>query len=297
MIPVSAASGRAYDVRWMPMATSLRRRATWPERADRAVERNDEMKTGWKALGAILLAGALVSGASAASAAPPRAQTYTCTGGSVPSGTYSQLIIAGFCDVGSGAQITVTGNIVVQEGAVFDAQSAPSTITVHQNVTSRAGSMLGLGCQPAIPGNSGHPCMLDETARSTITVHGNVTADRAIGLFLNGVTVDRNVSVTGGGSDIPWSIKNNDIDGNLTVRGITEEWIGVMWNRIAGNVTLTDIEMTGLDDQAGTGLNDVFVVRNEIGRNLVCNGLVPGVFGYGNSITGHATGQCAPLAG
>ncbi|WP_336646118.1 hypothetical protein [Microbacterium sp. USHLN186] len=255
------------------------------------------MKTGFKALGAILLAGALMSGASAASAAPPRAQVYTCTGGSVPSGTYSQLIIAGACDVGAGAEITVTGNLVVQQGAVFDAQSAPSTLVVRQNVTSRAGSMLGLGCQPGQPGNSGHPCMLDETGRSDITVHGNINADRAVGLFLNGVTVGRNVSVTGGGSDIPWSIKNNMIAGNLTVRGITEEWIGVMWNRIAGNVVLTDITMTGLDDQAGTGLNDVFVVRNEIGRNLVCNGLVPGAFGYGNSIAGHATGQCAALAG
>lgn len=255
------------------------------------------MKAGWKALGTILLAGALVAGASPATAAAPQGSAYTCEGGNVPSGTYSQLTIAGFCGVDSGAEITVSRNVMVMPGAVFDAQSAPSTIMVAGNVTAGAGSMLGLGCQPGRPGNSGHPCMLDETAHSTITVKGNVTADGVVGLFLNGITVGRNISVRGGGSDIPWSIKNNTVARNITVSSITEEWIGVMWNSVGGNVTLTDIEMTGLDDQAGTGLNDVFVVRNEIGRNLVCSGLVPGAFGYGNSIGRNATGDCAALAG
>lgn len=255
------------------------------------------MRSGWRPLGAVMLAGALLWGAAPAMAATPAAADYTCTEGTVPSGTYSTLTIAGMCGVEGGADIHVTRSLMVLEGAVFDAQSAPAVITVDRNVISATGSMLGLGCQPAVPGNSGHPCASDPEGSSDISVSGNITVNGAIGVFLNGLAVGGNVTVTGGGSDIPWSIKNNSIDRNLTVHGITEEWIGVMWNRVGGNVTLSDIEMTGLDDEAGTGLNDVFVVRNEIGRNLTCSGLVPGVFGYGNMIGRNAAGDCAALAG
>ena len=44
----------------------------------------------------------------------------------------------------------------------------------------------------------------------------------------------------------------------------------------------------------------VFVVRNTIGRNLICSGLAPGVSGgffpgEVNVVGGNATGQCASL--
>ncbi|QZY52477.1 hypothetical protein [Leucobacter tenebrionis] len=256
------------------------------------------MHTGLKAIGAVLFAGGVaLCGAAPALAAPPGGGSYTCTGGSVPSGSYSELTIAGMCDVGSGAEIAVSGNLVVASGAVFDAQSAPSSITVGRNVTASSGSLVGLGCQPAVPGNSGHPCATDPNARSTIAVRGNITLDGAIGVFLNGLDVGGNVTISGGGSDIPWSIKNNTVAKNITVSGITEEWLGVMWNRVSGNVTLQNVTMTGSDDATGSGVNSVFVVRNEIGRNITCSGLTPGVFGYGNTIGKNAVGQCAVLAG
>ena len=76
--------------------------------------------------------------------------------------------------------ITVIGNINVAPGAVLDAQSAPSTITVRHNVTAGPGSLLGLGCLPNPPGHTtGHPCMVDPAGSSDITVHGNITAIRA----------------------------------------------------------------------------------------------------------------------
>jgi len=52
---------------------------------------------------------------------------------------------------------------------------------------------------------------------------------------------------------------------------------------------------TGTLDSTGTGTNSLFVVRNTIGRNIACGWIDPGVFGYGNSIAGHALGQCEPL--
>ena len=247
------------------------------------------------AIGVLAIASMLVFGTGVASAGG--LHTYRCTGGPIPSGTYASVVVAGPCTVDSGAVIRVHGSVVVQKGAMLDAQSAPATITVRGDVIGRAGSMVGLGCQPPeYTGNSGHPCAVDPAGHSTITVKGNVSIHGASGVFLNGIEVDRNVTVLGGGSEIPWSIKNNAIHGNLTVVGQTSEWIGILFNRIDRNVILAGITLTGADDSTGTGTNSLFVVRNTIGRNIACGWIDPGVFGYGNSIAGHALGQCEPLA-
>ena len=53
---------------------------------------------------------------------------------------------------------------------------------------------------------------------------------------------------------------------------VTAEWLGVMFNKVGGNATLTDITVTDNHPEA----SGVFVVRNTIGRNLNCTGLAPG---------------------
>ena len=222
---------------------------------------------------------------------------YRCASGSIPSGTYSSITVTGPCNVAADAVIDVTGSVSVLRGAVLDAQSAPATITVGHNVTGAPGSMVGLGCQPPeYTGNSAHPCENDLAGHSTIVVHGNVTLVGAVGVFLNGIEVGGDVTVLGGGSDIPWSIKNDTIHGNLLMAGQTEEWIGILFNKIDKNVNLAGITLTGTDDTTGSGTNSLFVVRNTIGRNVICFRLTPGVFGYGNIIGRHALGQCASLA-
>jgi hypothetical protein len=247
----------------------------------------------------LAFAGALALPAAPAMAAGPgpRPAAYTCTGGEVPSGDYASITVTGACSVAAGAVISVVGNVNVSAGAVLDAQNAPSTITVGRNVTAGAGSLVGLGCQPpSYTGNSAHPCMDDPEGHSTITVNGNVTGTDSLAVLLNGVAVKGNVTFTGGGSEIPWSIKNNTIDGNLTVDGQTTEWLGVMFNRIGGNATLTNI--TVKDEHPGAP--GVYVVRNNVGRNLNCSGLTPGVSGgfvpgSVNVVGRNANGQCASL--
>jgi len=116
-------------------------------------------------------------------------------------------------------------------------------------------------------------------------------------ILLNGVTVKRNVTFTGGGNEmIPWSIKNNTIGGNLTVRGQTTDWLGVLFNTVGKNVRLIDITVNDPGDPTPTR----YVVRNTIGRNLICSGLAPAVSGgfkpgEVNVVGAHAIGQCAPL--
>jgi hypothetical protein len=257
-----------------------------------------------RALGGVAVAGALaLSGGPALAAGPHTPTAYTCSGGDVPSGTYTSITVAGPCSVPAGAVINIVGNLNVDAGAMFDAQSAPSTITVGRNVTGAAGSLVGLGCQPpSYTGNSAHECATDPDGHSTITVNGNVSVTDAALVALNGITVNGNVSLAGGGGPNPWSIpsywsvKNNQIARNVTVSGQTVEWMGVMFNKVGGNVTLTDITVN--DEHPGAP--GVYVVRNTIGRNLNCTGLTPGVSGgfvpgSVNVVGRNATGQCAPL--
>jgi hypothetical protein len=251
-----------------------------------------------KILGSLAVAAALaLPTGSAMAAGSSTAKAFTCTGGDIPSGNYASITVTGFCEVPAGAVISVVGNVNVGAGAFLDAQSAPSTITVGHNVTAAAGSLVGLGCQPpSYTHNSGHECVIEPDGHSTITVNGNVTATDANAVLLNGITVKGNVTLTGGGGAIPWSIKNNTILGNLTVSGQTTEWLGVLFNSIGRNATLTDIAVTDVHP----GAPGVYIVRNTIGRNLTCTGLTPGVSGgfvpgSVNVVGRNANGQCASL--
>jgi hypothetical protein len=259
----------------------------------------------------------LVGTTSIASAHPAstRPMAYTCTGGdfasgkftSIPSGNYASITVTGVCNVVPDAVINVVGNINVGAGAVFDAQSAPSTITVGHNVTAAPGSLLELGCQPmnSIGMFAGVPCAADATGHTTITINGNVTAIDANTVLLRGavaagagkLTVNGNVTLLGGSSENPWSIKGATIGRNLTIIGVTAEFLGVQFNTIGGNATLIDITVHDVHSPPP----GVTIVENTVGRNLNCFGLAP--FGSGGLIPGevnhvghNATGQCASIS-
>jgi hypothetical protein len=221
---------------------------------------------------------------------------YTCTGGDIPSGSYASITVKGACSVPADAVIRVAGDVNVKAGATLDAKSAPSTITVARNVNAARGALLGLGCQPDYSDRSGHPCTVEPDGHSTITVRGSVTAVDANTVLLNGITIKGNVSLVGGGGPIPWSIKNNTIRRNLTVVGQTTDWLGVLFNSIGGSATLISIKVTDTDP----GAPGAYVVRNTIGRDLICLGVTPGVSGGfipGEvNVVGHrAIGECASL--
>jgi hypothetical protein len=261
------------------------------------------------------LVGTTSIASAAHSSTPPMA--YTCTGGArpgldpsawtfvpIPSGTYSSLTVTGVCQTAPGAVINVVGNVNVAAGAVLDAQSFPSTITVGHNVIAASGSLLGLGCLPNPTGHTtGHPCIdpttgtpTSTTEYSTITVDGNVIATDADTVLLNGITVNGNVVLTGGGEDVNvWPIKDNTILGNLIVSGVTPNWLGVMVNHIGGNAILTNITITDPGDPTPT----IFIASNTVGQNLICTGLGPyvagGFPGEHNVVGNKAIGQCANL--
>jgi hypothetical protein len=254
------------------------------------------------------MAVAVLSVTGIASAAPP-GTGLTCTGGvftgdpststftSIPSGTYSSITVAGVCNVVPGAVINVTGDITVAPGALFDAQSAPSTIYVKHNVTAGAGSFLGLGCLPDGV-HAGHPCASDPTASSNITVKGNVSETDASLVLLNGITVNKSVTLNGGeGND--WVFKWNTIGGNFTASDITPDFFLLGFNTVARNVNLSNIWAV---DPADGGNGAVNLVINTIGHDLNCSGLGPrltGGFipGAVNNVGHKTTGQCVGLVG
>jgi hypothetical protein len=241
---------------------------------------------------------------------------YTCTGGdfatgkftSIPSGNYARITVKGVCNIKPNAVINVVGDINVEHGAVLDAQSAPSTITVGHNVTAGSGSILGLGCQPTntIGTMAGVPCAKPYAAgHTTITINGNVTAIDANTVLMRGavaagagkLTVNGNVTLLGGSSENPWSIKGSTIRRNLTIVGVTAEFLGVQFNTIGHNATLIDITVHDVDSPPP----GVTIVENTVAQNLNCFGLVPGVSGgfipgEVNHVGHNATGQCASIS-
>ena len=157
-----------------------------------------------------------------------RPMAYTCTGGDTPaSGTYASITVTGACAVTPDAVITVLGNVNVASGAVLDAQSCPSTITVEHDVTAAPGSLLGLGCLPNPAGHmTGHPCTV---ANRHAALHHHRQRERhRLGrehrsAERNHGQGERHADRRRRADGNPWSIKTNTIGGNLVVIGVTPE--------------------------------------------------------------------------
>jgi hypothetical protein len=249
--------------------------------------------------GAALVVALLVAGSTAIASG---ANGYTCTGGSIQSGTYASITVTGQCHVERNAVVSVAGNINVEAGALLDAQTAPSTITVGGNVTAGSGSLLGLGCQ-ANTAHAPHPCAIQPDGASVITVKGNVEAHNAFLVLLNGITVNGNVTLRdggGGGSGFAdWAEKNDTIGGNLTISHLTVDWLGLEFSTIGGNTTLSHVWAIDPGDE---GNGAVSVVVNTIAGDLRCEALGPrlsgGIFSWEQNYVGGTTyGQCVGLMG
>lgn len=229
--------------------------------------------------------------------------TNPCATGTLSSGTYDGLTIYGTCNVAFNAQVTVNGDLTLANGAVFGG-IVPSTVHVTGNVEVGKGALLGLGY-----------------ATMTDVVDGDIDADQPLSLYLGFVTVHGNVTSNGGGTTARFynfPIKDNTIDGNLTLRGYTGGWIGVIRDKVGGNVDFSnntsavqaadpdacDASGTfpaGCDAVPGGDTDSDEVMTNNIGGNLSCNGNSPAAQvnpldgGQPNVVGGKAKGECAGL--
>jgi hypothetical protein len=240
----------------------------------------------------MLSGGPAIAATSSARAGAP----YTCSGGDIPSGAYAGILVTGKCAVPLHATVTVAGNLTVASGAMLDADSAPSTLTVGRNVIGEPGSMIGLGCTAAHGGCGSGPDGVGPYAgeSSSIVIKGGVALDHVYNAALDGLEVMGTVSSTGGGAGlaldqfIPFSVKDDVIHGNLSVSGLTTTWFGVIRTTVGGNVVLTNI--VGADPDSNE------VVHSTIGKNLVCTGLNPAPQ-FGDAVIGAPAGYAYSTVG
>ena len=118
----------------------MRRRPFWRAAREGLVGMGKAMRLGGLGTLVVAVVGALALSGGPAMAAPSSTPVaYTCTGGDfqtgtfvpIPSGTYANITVAGACAPAANAVITVLGDVNVAPGAVLNAQSFPSTITLY----------------------------------------------------------------------------------------------------------------------------------------------------------------------
>lgn len=241
----------------------------------------------------LMVAGAGIAGASPAGA-PGRD---VCRGGSIDSGTYHNLLVAGPCTVPDGATVTVVGTLTLAPGSAFDAQTL-GEVHVTGNVLALRGSNFALGCTVG-----GVGCEAD----THDVVDGNVVGVGALTLRINGSTIHGSIISVGGGNtsdNVNFPLKDNVIDGNVTVIGWSGTWFGLIRSQVGGNATIIRNRSNFSNPVQGPDSNEV--IANDIGGNLVCfgndpvaqygDGLADAPPGYGpNTVGGRALGECAAL--
>ena len=216
---------------------------------------------------------------TAAFAAGP--DSYTCTGGVIPAGTYKSLKVTGECTFAPGT-VTVEGNLIVADGAILnDHASSPATVNIGGNVTVGKGAVLGLGTYNPFGAHGS-------------TVDGNVNAHEPLTLYLSFMTIHGNLDSHGGGGDPErnFPIKDITVDGNLTIEGWDGFWLGVIRDTVGGNVTFSKNKGTDPDTNE--------VVNNDIAGNLTCmKNEPPAQIGDAEQpasrVGGKTKGECAGL--
>lgn len=241
------------------------------------------------AFGALVATGA---GAGVASASAPG--SYTCTGGTIPAGTYKSLQVTGFCALPSTGTVRVQRNVTLAPGAVLDAATQPSTLLVGGNVRVRRGAILGMGCS-------------SETGCSGTTfdrVGGNIIATQAAATIIHNTTIRGNVTLLGGGGSEDCSansplggpyfsdVEDSTILGNTKVSGLHTCWFGFIRNHAGRNVILHNNSYGDPDADE--------IVTNTIFGNLICSGNTPAPQvgdsgGAPNVVFGRKLGQCASI--
>jgi hypothetical protein len=268
-----------------------------------------------------------------------RAESHTCgsTPGTTPiatitgTHTYRSLEITGWCALANDARITVLGKLTLDAGATLNPVFFNLTLTppgpdfsnfnmarvrVKGDVVVGNGATLYLGCSPAMAGDpnlSPNGCSTDPGDYRSPAVHidGSVVGDAPLTMALDGIHVEGSVISVGGGPGANpsfteatpgynFAVKDNTIDGNLTITGWKGGWVGAIRNTVDGDVSFTGNAGVA---QGGNPLapDSTEIATNQIEGNLICSGNNPAAQlgdsgGQLNKVDGYALGECATLA-
>jgi len=240
---------------------------------------------------------ALMSGGAVAAAS-----SYTCTGGSIPAGTYSTLLVKGStpCTVDSG-NVLVTHSLIVGRSAFLNSAFASSNLSVLGNLVVRPKGILILGCEPGA-----FPCMDDSSSANTDWIGGNLTTDHALTVIVHHAGIAHSVNQQYGGGGLscsplpvlegspPYSTYEDvTVGGSVTIFAQRSCWLGLIRTQVHGSVVFVN---NVLGDPDGNE-----VVSNVIGGDLFCyrNSPKPQVgdsSGSPNLVGGRKLGQCAHIS-
>ena len=234
----------------------------------------------------------------------------TCVGGSVPSGFYLNLNIAGLCTVDRGS-VQVEQNLTVLSGGTLiaayggtDNIRVGSNLNVGGNLYVRTNGILILGCEPVNQICLNDPDQSVGSYFTRDTVGGNLIAQDALAVVVHLVIVGQDVKMAGGGGGVTCSgllpsplsgppygdFEDMIIGGRLTITGWQSCWLGFVRNAITNQVTFNNNVTADPDGNE--------IVTNSIRGNLNCTGNNPSPQigdsgGSLNNVFGHAHGQCA----
>lgn len=240
-------------------------------------------------MAAVLGALVLTSAASASSSALPRHGAKTCNGGTIHSGSYASLKIAGLCTIGNHADVVVRNDLTVGHHGILNAVTH-GQLVVRGDMYVRSGGGAGVGCTPS--------------AGCNVTTHdrirGSVIAASPTFMIFHGDRVDGRFRIKGGGGGVqcgsqffggPYFTTFEDgwVGGNISVRLMKSCWFGLFRNHVGGNVSVNN--NTFADPDADE------IQTNVISGNLSCFGNSPppqrgDSQGNDNIVAGTVSGQC-----
>jgi hypothetical protein len=215
-------------------------------------------------LAAAVAAAALVVVGSASAGAPGLCSGTFDSPGTL-AGSYSgNVFVNGACFGGGPA--TVNGNLVLVPGSAL---ADFAGLTVNGNVIVQSGATLNVGAE-ADAGAAATP-------PSDFHFAGNLVATRPLGVVLHGVSVDGNITESGGGggftcdpvgafrffgSPVFSVVEGSHVGGGVTITGLTSCWLGITHSQIDGGVHLLNNQLADPDA--------IEVLDNTIGANIVC---------------------------
>lgn len=203
-------------------------------------------------------AAACLTAGATAYAAPAN---YTCSGGSIPSGIYSNLTVGGACtiDTGSNGSVVVLRNLTVLTNASLQAitgsingtgSTAPLApdLTVGGDLVVQPGGVLDIGC-----GGVPYPCANDPnpaapTYNTQITVAGSLIAIGALAVVVHHTGILGSLVISGGGGGVACNfnpllgapnyddVEDVQVAGDLVVTGVNSCWTGMFRDTVGRNV-------------------------------------------------------------
>lgn len=246
----------------------------------------------------VVLGGPAVTASAASS-------SYTCHGGSIPAGSYSRVVVSGFCQVDSGT-VNVAGNLSVEPGAGLLAAFGGSDLHVGRNLTVGKGAIIALGCEPEAFVCFNDPDQSAGTLSTHDTIGRNFSAAGALMVLAHNNQIGGNATQSGGGGGVTcdnfplgpdgppaystW--EDNWIGRNAVITGVQTCWMGFIRNHVGNNAIYSNNKLADPDGNE--------VVTNVIGRNLNCSGNAPSPQrgdsdGDANVVGGRANGQCTNI--